>query len=186
MLPLSPSLCAFLYDPFVYKVGNRRDAVVVLQPRDVKILNSLQVQSAEICLYAHHSGAEPELQKLVASYAHLRKPNSAAMKSFPQNEDESLIMFSDPAFVLPKAWQFCRYIKNIQCEVGDRRDPGTTHMIQMLIEDIESNPHPMELDQRLEKMIAMLPKDQPVNVMRRSDLSGVKLPTSPKDWRIGM
>ena len=166
VLPLSPSLCAFLYDPNVYKVGNRHDEIVVLRPADVEILNSLQIQSAERCAYAHLHAAEPEIRRLVTSHAMLRKPNSAAIKSFSQDERETLIMFSDPVLMLPKRWQFCSYLKNVRRSVGERRDPGFTHLVQKLINDIESNPSKMELDQRLEKIIAQLPPDKPIGVAR--------------------
>lgn len=186
ILPLSPSLCAFLYDPNVYKVGQRNDPVVPITAADVEVLNSLQVQSAERCLYAHRPEAEPEIARLVARYARLRKPNSAGMKSFPQNEKETLIKFGDPTFVLPKRWQFCSYLKNVRRAVGDRRDPGFTHLIKLVIADIEANPINVDLEERLEKVITQLPEHGPIPVVRRPGFADLQLPNSPKDWKTGL
>ena len=186
VLPLSPSLCAFLYDPFVYKVGHRNDDLVEVQPGDVEILNSLQVQSAERCLYAHRTEAEREINQLVARYSRLRKPNTEAIKSYPQNEKETLLKLADPAIVLPRRWQFCGYLKNIRRKVGERRDPGLTHLIQLLVDDIEKNPGDVNLDERLERAIQRLPENGPIPVLRRPEFHGVRLPDSPKGWKVGL
>lgn len=185
-LPLSPALCAFIYDPFVYKVGQRHDELVVVTPGDVEILNALQVQSAERCLYAHRSEAEPEINRLVARYSRLRQPNGATMKSFSQNEKETLIKFGNPVLVLPRPWQFCGYLRNVHRKVGDRRDPGFTHLIQLVIEDIEKSPGGgIDLEDRLERVIQRLPEQGSIPVRRRSEFPRVRLPESPKDWKVG-
>jgi hypothetical protein len=183
VLPLSPSLCAFIYDPNVYKVGQRNDPVVQISVSDVEVLNSLQVQSAERCIYAHRPEAEPEVARLVARFARLRKPNSAGMKSFPQSEKETLIKFGDPTLILPRRWQLCNYLKNVRRAVGERRDPGFSHVISLVIADIEANPINVDLQQRLERVLAQLPERVPV--VRRPGLSGFRLPDSPKDWNQG-
>ena len=190
VLPLSPSLCAFLYDPFVYKVGDRQADIVELRAEDVELLNGLQIQSAEHCLYAHRPEAEPELGRLIAKYARLRKPDTAAMKSFPQNERETVIKFSHPAMILPRRWQFCGYLKSIHRRVGDRREPGTTHLIQLLVDNIVKNPVGVNLEERIEQVIQSLPPNGPIPVVRRPGLAGVRspnirLPNSPRDWKTG-
>ena len=38
LLPISPTLCVFFYDPFVYKVGARRRRLVQLSPSDVELV----------------------------------------------------------------------------------------------------------------------------------------------------
>ncbi|HVU25431.1 MAG TPA: DUF4238 domain-containing protein [Opitutus sp.] len=186
VLPLGPSTCAFLYDPCVYKVGNRRDEIVLLEPQDVEILNSLQVQSAENCVYAHTQEMESKVRQLVARYARLRKPTTAGLKMFPQNDHETLVMSSSLPPVLPNRWRFCGYCRNIRCNVGDRRDPGMTHLIQLLIEDMEADPRAIELPDRLEKIVARQPADTPIIALRRPELLGVRLPTTPKEWKTGM
>jgi len=186
VLPLSPSLCAFLYDPFVYKVGYRKDDPVEVQPEDVDTLNSLQVQSAERCLYAHRPEAEREIKQLVARYSRLRKTITEAIKSYPQNEKETLFKFGDPAMVLPRHGQFCRYLKNIRRGVGERRDPGNTHLIKLLVDDIEKNPVGVNLDERMERLIQRLPENGPIPVLRRPECQGVRLPDSPKGWKVGL
>lgn len=185
VLPLSPSLCAFLYDPFVYKVGQRGDDLVDIVPADVEILNSLQIQSAERCIYAHRLEAEPDVARLVARYARLRQPNSAAIKSYPQNEKETLFKFGDPPMLLRSRWQLCGYLKNVRREVGDRRDPGFTHLISLVIADIEANPIGADFEERLEKVINQLPEHGTFPVVRQPGFSGLRLPSSPKDWEKG-
>lgn len=186
VLPLSPSLCAFLYDPYVYKVGRRNDDLVELRTEDVEILNSLQVQSAERCLYAHRTEAEREVHRLVARYSKLRKPITQAIKSYAQNESETLLKISDPTMTLPGRWLFCGYLKNIRRNVGERRDPGITHMIQLLVDDIERDPTNVNLEERLGRLVHILPENEPIPVLRHPTFSRVQLPNSPKDWRVGL
>lgn len=184
LLPLSPALCAFFYDPFVYKVGNRNDRIVELNASDVEIVNSLQVQSAEKCLYAHQPEQSRRIEELVAKYCRLRMPLSAGIKSHRQNENATLLMFSDPPPVLSKRWQFCSYLANIRRAVGDRRDPGHTHLVQLLIEDIERTPKELSLDERIARIVRNLPHTIPV--VRRPELLGIQLPQTRKDWKVGM
>lgn len=186
VLPLGPSLCAFLYDPFVYKVGNRKDELVEISAGDVDVLNSLQVQSAERCLYAHRVEEEPRVADLVRRYARHRRPDSATIKSFPQGENQELVMFTNPPPVLPRRWQFCSRVKNIRSEVGDRRDPGYTHLIQLLMDDIEKNPTGVILEDRIKKIMGALPENAPIQVLRHPRLHGVRLPESRKDWKVGV
>jgi hypothetical protein len=189
VLPLGATLCAFLYDPFVYKVGDRNAGIVQVSADDVELLNSLQVQSAERCLYAHRLEAEPELKRLVARYARLRQPHTSGMKSFPQNDKETLIKFSDPPMVIPRRWQFCGYVKKIRRRVGDRRDPGMSHINELLVENIRKKPAGVVLEERLEQVIQSLPEHGPIPVVRRPGISGgrpdIRLPDSPRDWKVG-
>lgn len=185
VLPLSPSLCAFLYDPFVYKVGNRNETVVGLRPGDMEILNALQVQSAERCLYAHCPEVEREVSRLVDRFGGLRQPNSATLKSFPQNDTETLLKVAPPVMTLPRRWQFCRYVRNIRRRVGDRRDPGFSYIVDLVVRDIEANPHNIDLEERLEQVMLRLPEHEPIPVTRRPELRGIRLPSSQADWNVG-
>jgi len=182
VLPLSPSLCAFLYDPFIYKVGSRSDDLVEVCAEDVEILNSLQVQSADRCLYAHCPEAERIINQLVSRYAKLRKPNNQAIKSYAQNDKETLLKISNPPMVLPKRWLFCGYLKNIRKKVGEKRDPAYTHMVQLLVEDIEKNPGNMDFEARLDRLSH---EDLPIPGLRGPAFPRVRLPEHPSGWTIG-
>lgn len=182
VLPLGPSLCAFLYDPFVYKVGNRKDELVEISAGDVEVLNSLQVQSAERCLYAHRVEEEPRVADLVRRYARHRRPDSATIKSFPQDKNQELVMFTNPPPVLPRRWQFCSRVKNIRSEVGDRRDPGYTHLIQLLMDDIEKNPTGVILEDRIKKIMGALPENAP---SKSCDIRGSMESGCPNRAKIG-
>lgn len=181
VLPLSPRLTAILYDPFVYKVGNRNDELVHVSAGDVELLNALQVQSAEKCLYAHRPEETAHVAELVKRYAKLRKAPSSGIKSFPQNGEETLVMFSDPPLVLPRPWTFCSYLAKIRRAVGERRDPAYTHLIELVVDDIQKNPGGPDLDQRIEQIADRMPET--VRVARRSDPRGFQLPKSRKDWK---
>ena len=53
VLPLSPTLCLFFFDQKVYKVGARSSRIVNLSASDAEIVNALQVQTADECIYFH-------------------------------------------------------------------------------------------------------------------------------------
>jgi hypothetical protein len=65
VMPISPNLCLFFYDAKVYKVGSKRRRLLEIVRKDVELLNALQVQSADRCLYFHSPLLESEVRSLV-------------------------------------------------------------------------------------------------------------------------
>jgi hypothetical protein len=156
-LPISPNLCVFLYDASVYKVGNRRDRVVSISKQDVEIINSFQIQSAEMCLYFHDPILETQVKRLIDLYAPLRVSIRDSLRVIPlRAEKEELLHIRTPSAKLPGAWSFCRYRKHIKSKPGERRDPAWTEIVDRLMEDIEHNPDAGDLSARLEKIVGSL------------------------------
>lgn len=155
LMPISPNLCLIVYDAKVYKVGSRRHRLVEISKPDVEIVNSLQVQSADKCLYFHEPKMEQQVQNLVGRYASFRVPVRDFLKTIPgKDENEELICVSNEAVKLPMLWGFCCYRRHINSQPGDRRDQGWTALADQLMKDIEQNPNGGNVFTRLEKILA--------------------------------
>lgn len=158
LLPLGPEACAFFYDPNVYKVGGRRQSVVRLTASDVDLVNSLQVQSAEECLYSHDPATEPELKRLVVEFAKLRVSLSTGHRIFPgKNPGEQFLLSGHPRLKLPSRWAFCSYRRQIAKKVGERRDPLLSKMIEELERDYVTSPGDVDFQDRIARVCARIP-----------------------------
>ncbi|HWW02798.1 MAG TPA: DUF4238 domain-containing protein [Candidatus Acidoferrum sp.] len=154
LLPIDPRLCFFCYDAKVYKVGNRRDRVVTISKQDVEIVNALQVQSAEECLYSHDPRMEQEVGRLVTRYTSSRVPIDDTLRVIPgKDENEEMLHIRAHSVNLPAPWHFCRYRRRIHSQPGDRRDPAWTALGQRLTQDIEENPEGGDVFRRIEKIL---------------------------------
>lgn len=141
LLSISPSLCALFYDPKVYKVGSRRHRCLNISSNDVEIVNALQVQSAEKCVYVHCLKLERELACLVARSGHLRVPIQHSLRTIPgRNENEEFLHMRAKSVRLPEPWAFCHYRRHINVRPGDRRDVAWTASIDLLMHDIDQEP----------------------------------------------
>lgn len=155
VLPISPALCLFFYDARVYKLANRRSRLTEISAKDVELLNSLQVQSANECLYFHDVVMEHEVRSLVSRYGHLRTPLEESMRRLPgPNHADEFIHVRMKSAQVPQPWTFCRYKRRAKSQPGDRRDPAWTATIQLLMEDIEAKPGPEDIFARLERILA--------------------------------
>jgi len=141
LLPVSPNLCALFYDPKVYKVGSRGHRCLNISGKDVEIVNALQVQSAEKCLYVHNLKLERELAFLVARFGHLRVPIESSLRTLPgRNENEEFLHMRAKSVKLPEPWAFCHYRRHINAQSGDRRDSAWSASIDLLMRDIDQEP----------------------------------------------
>jgi hypothetical protein len=141
LMPISPNLCSYFYDPKVYKVGSRRHQCLNISGRDVEIVNALQIQSAEKCLYFHTPKLAPQLESLVARYGHLRVPIQDSLRTLPgRNEHEKFLHIRAKSVKLPAPWTFCHYRRRITSKIGSRRDDAWSASIELLIRDIEQKP----------------------------------------------
>lgn len=155
VLPLSPRFCLFLYDPTVYKVGFRKEQVVHIGRTDMDIVNSLQVQSADKCVYFSDPKMEPEVLKLVERYHRLRVPIQSRLKVLPgTDENEEFISFSGDSVKLSVVWRFCCYLRHTRSRVGGRRDEAWTALAERLDDDIVQNPAGGSIFARLEKILS--------------------------------
>jgi hypothetical protein len=152
LLPISPNLCLFFYDETIYKVGNRHDQMVEISKQDVEIINALQIQSAEKCLYFHNLELEQQIQRLVFLYAGLRVPIQETLKVIPIKDTNKEFLYSHvPSVKLPTAWNFCRHRKRVSFRPGDLRKPARTALAQEFIRDIEQNRNEENIFIRLKK-----------------------------------
>ncbi|SRR6266487_934968 len=141
LMPISPNLCSYFYDPKVYKVGSRGHRCSNISSRDVEIVNALQVQSAEKCLYFHTPKLARQLESLVAGYGHLRVPIQDSLRTLPgRNEHEEFLHMRAKSVKLPAPWTFCRYRRRITSKIGSRRDDAWSASIELLMRDIEQKP----------------------------------------------
>jgi hypothetical protein len=79
MLPLNPNIYLIFYDAWVYKVGPKKQQIIVItEDRDIDELNKLQVVNAKENLYFDNLVTEDYIEKIVSSgkkYIRNRKVN---------------------------------------------------------------------------------------------------------------
>src|ERR1017187_2422780 len=92
LMPISSTLCMLFYDPRVYKVGSRGSRLVPVCKQDVEIINSLQVQNAEKCVYFQEPSYEPKIRDLVFRYGQLRTKIQKAVRVLPGATDSEEIL----------------------------------------------------------------------------------------------
>jgi hypothetical protein len=141
LLPISPRRCLFLYDPKVYKVGSRRKRLVQIDRLDVELVNSLQVQTAEKCIYFHSPELKPVIFQLVTKNASLRIPPSDSFREFEGESDkESIYHMRAPILKLGRPWVFCKYLKNSKIGEDARRDPEWSKFVEDIVNDLDKHP----------------------------------------------
>jgi len=141
LLPASPDLCLFFFDQKVYKVGSRSSRLVVISPEDVEIINALQFQSADSCVYFHDLSLEAQLRALATKYGALRSSVRDTLRHIPgRNDREELLHMRAPAGRLPSQWRFCRYRRRVTAQIGSQRDPAWSESIKCLMHDLDKNP----------------------------------------------
>jgi hypothetical protein len=153
LMPISPQLCFFCYDAKVYKVGNRRDRKVGLSKQDIDIVNSLQVQSADECLYLNDPSGEAGIRRLLETNTGFRRPVNAILDVIPAENGDELIHLRSRGVRLPSVWSFCRYRRHVSPRPGDRRDKLWSELSQRVMEDIEKNPQDGDLQSHVERVI---------------------------------
>jgi hypothetical protein len=141
LLPISPRLCLFFYDPKVYKVGGRRHQLVEASRIDVELVNSLQIQSAEECIYCHRPDLKPEISRLIATHAPFRTPVRASLRELAgRKESESILHLHQPSPKLTRPWTFCRFRKRRNVGENNRRDPSWSAFVSAVVKDMDENP----------------------------------------------
>ena len=121
---------------------------------DIRVINALQVQSAERCLYFHALRYEGRVSRLVAQHEGRRAPVKAALHTLPgRNENEELLHLRADTVKLPSEWQLCRVRKQTQFLVGQRRDPAWTEAISRLQEDMDRGTGTEGIFERLNRII---------------------------------
>jgi hypothetical protein len=141
LLPLSPNICLFFFDQKVYKIGSRNPRVIAISADDVEILNALQIQTAETCLYFHDLVLESRVASWTNKYAALRSPVRDTLRHIPgRNEREQFLHIRAPSARLPKKWTFCRLRRRTTAHVGSRRNVAWSESVKLLMRDLDQNP----------------------------------------------
>lgn len=154
ILPISPQFALFFYDPKIYKVGSRRERIVEISIDDLDVVNSLQVQNAERCIYFHSPELVPRIEKLILKYSGLRNESEAHLREYPLSDDcQSMLHLKTPSVILPRAWSFCRYRRHGNVGLDNRRSPAWTDLIDRLMRDMDENPSGGDIFDRLEKIL---------------------------------
>lgn len=136
MLPLCSTLCLFFYDPKVYKVGNRRDYLVRLEDSDVELLNSLQVQNADACVYTADGQSATLMESLVRRFATFRVPTLDLLK-VTQNDNSEFFHLTSPNLTLPRPWSFCKLQSNPRVPESKRRNDAWTAVVEAFVEHVD-------------------------------------------------
>jgi hypothetical protein len=153
LLPISPRLCLILYDLKVYKVGGRRESCVQLAEAETEIVNSLQVQAAEECLYFSDDSSRAQLERLVSRYKKQRVPVQAHLTELPRvNPRETLLVQTASTIKPPRNLNVVRFRKNVNGSPGERRNPDFTTAIDQLYRDLLENPSGGDLLSRIENL----------------------------------
>lgn len=141
LLPISPRVSLFFYDPLIYKVGARRKRLIQLSPSDVELVNSLQVQSAEECIYFHEPKCSVQVRTLVSKFLGLRTSIRSALRELPgRTPNETLIHFRQPSAKLQRPWSFCTYRKSRRVGIDNRRNASWSAFVKSVGDDMETNP----------------------------------------------
>ena len=156
LLPIGPTLCLFFYDAKVYKVGSRRHEMITVGEADVEIVNSLQVQNAEKCLYFHEVAQGAVIAHLVTRYARLRMPIEDSLRTIVSpGGTEKILHMRNPSVKLANLWSFCRLRRHVTIGHDRRRDPNWTELIRRVFEDMERDPHGGGIFRRIEKILGI-------------------------------
>jgi hypothetical protein len=141
LLPVSPDLCLFFFDQKVYKVGSRSSRLVAISSKDVEIINALQFQSADACIYFNKLDLKARLRARATKYVSLRASVRETLQHIPgRNDREEFLHMRAAAGRLPAQWDFCRYRRNITGQIGSRRDIAWSESIEQLMRDLDANP----------------------------------------------
>lgn len=134
ILPISPTLCLFFYDPKVYKVGNRRDNLIGLMDRDVEVINSLQVQTAGRCLFSSQPDAAQLMRDLVDRFGGLRTSTSDLLQVTQLSDTTDFYHSKLPNPTLLTPWLFCKLQKRPRYDESKRRNSSWTAVVGSFIE----------------------------------------------------
>jgi hypothetical protein len=154
LLPISPNLCLFFFDPRVYKVGCRRESVVMLTNDDAETVNAIQIQSADETVIFHDPNVENEVRRLVDKYARFRVPVQDCLRTYPSECGKGQLLHSvGPFATLPRPWTFCHKLRHVKLQIGDYRKPAWTALVEELETDLKNNPNGGDIHERIRRII---------------------------------
>jgi hypothetical protein len=147
-------LCEFVSGNNLPRKSKRRSRLVRVRRKDVEIINSLQVLSAEHCIYFHEANGEQEVSRLVAKYTSKRKPVEEAMSELKgRNENETFLHQRNQSAILPKLWTFCQQRQNPRIGPDKRRDPHWSALIDTVMKDMDENKTGESVMERMKRIL---------------------------------
>ncbi|XHR31120.1 MAG: DUF4238 domain-containing protein [Chthoniobacteraceae bacterium] len=152
VLPISNKLALFFYDPNIYHVGSRNYRVIQLSSSDVEIVNSLQIQAAEQCVYFQEHSFAPAIFQLAQKFYHLRISIQDSLRVI-EGEGQSFVHMRTQGARLMRPWSFCRIKQRKTIGPDLRRDPEWSALIKSLETDMFENPHSGHILDRLGKLL---------------------------------
>lgn len=153
LLPISPNLCLMFYDAKIYKLGSPRHRLIRISKDDVDLVNSFQVQSAENCIYFHDPAQKPYVEALINRYAKLRRPIQDSLRTYSARNGDKIFHLRQSSVKLTQPWTFCRLRRDIKFEVGDRRNPAWSGLIDAVMQDVLKNPNGGDIHTRIHRII---------------------------------
>ena len=126
LLPISPTCALLAYDPACYRVGRPEKRQMVLQPRDVEIINILQILNADEHLYFQDFSAKSELERLIRKNVGVRSDADKQVKKIENpdsNEGGTYFTSHSNGPRLPALWSFCSVRANETSYPFGIRDP---------------------------------------------------------------
>lgn len=153
VLPLSSTLCLFFYDAKVYKVGSRRLDRVEIEKSDVEIVNSLQVQNADKCLYFPDTFSHFEVESLVRCYTHLRTPIEKTIQTIQAQDGSEILHMRNPSVRILTPWNFCRSKRHPSIGHDCYRNPAWSEFSKHTIEEMRRDPQDSDIFRVMEKIL---------------------------------
>ena len=90
-LPLSPKLMLCLYDPKVYKYGQRNSVTYISDDSDIEILNSFQIINSSSVIGFHSKESEAHVKQLYKKYKGFKLHHYESKSSIKKEDQEEII-----------------------------------------------------------------------------------------------
>lgn len=131
IFPITPKKCLFYYDPFVYRFKNMSDDSMKIHDNDVSLINSLQVQNAEKCVYFSKPVLKGNVKMLLEEYSKYRQPLKSLISEYPTaNEGETVVHVKKPKLKLTRPFSFVNYRKKKRIGKENRRDEKWSKIVR--------------------------------------------------------
>lgn len=88
--PLTPDFCILFYDITVYKIGNRKQTVIIVSDtNDIDQLNKLQIINAYNNVFFNEQITKEYIEKLISQSKHYFRKETSRIKEIPLYQDSN-------------------------------------------------------------------------------------------------
>lgn len=115
--PISPKMCLMLYDPNIYKAGNRKSKVLRVKNDDVLQLNQLQLLNCSNNVYFNQDVDEEKIQDIINNVKTFKKRNEPMLsvydlvKNGMVQKNEQIFHFRNKDLKIGLKLSFLKYIR---------------------------------------------------------------------------